>query len=167
MNNKNNQTNFCRECSVRGIGRPNYHKDYSNLTPEAKQYYADILNYIFKGTIGIVRANQITPNAARAGDFFMEEIFRCAQAMKAALNIFAPKLVVNMVFDICIGNGKGNKKPSISQLIVENITSNTISTLLTAIYDHFIYKTCINKVNVNWKSQMGLLLGGIIDDLPY
>lgn len=33
-------------------------------------------------------------------------------------------------------------------------------------YDkHALYRAVVDKVNINWKSQMGLLLAGFIDEL--
>lgn len=140
---------------------------YENLTEQEKQYYADILNYIFKGTIGNVQSYQVTPNVAKAADFFMKEILNCASGLKGALYVFVAKIAVDVLFDVYIGNGGGKKEIKVRQLITEGISSNIISSVLDAIYSKFAYRACIDRVNLNWKSQMGLLLNGIIDDLPY
>ncbi|QCD47972.1 hypothetical protein [Campylobacter rectus] len=54
----NSSSGFVRPLSV-----------YNNLTQEEKQFYADVLNSIFFGTIGNVQASQVTPKVARAADF--------------------------------------------------------------------------------------------------
>lgn len=53
------------------MGKPEIDKikDYYNLTNREKQISADNLNYIFRGTIGTVTPDQITPAVAKASDF--------------------------------------------------------------------------------------------------
>lgn len=77
--------------------------DYSNLSYTEKQFYADILNYIFRGTIGDVRVYQVTPNVAKAGDFFLLEIATCSHGITESLAI-QYGVIYSQIFDILLGN---------------------------------------------------------------
>lgn len=61
----------------------------------------------------------------------------------------------------------------VRQLVALEVGVNTfaIGTIVGKIINKLLenrnFSPCVNAVNVRWKSQMGLLLYGIIDELPY
>ena len=87
------------------MGKPEIDKikDYDNLTDKEKQLSADNLNYIFRGTIGVVTPNQITPAVAKASDFLIHEVFACSKLAKKWLaNVLAAELgtMVGIIDDV-------------------------------------------------------------------
>lgn len=144
-------------------------KDYNNLTENEKQYYADILNGIFKGTIGHVQAYQIRPNVAKATDFLISEILFCSQGITKLLIDMPGGSIYSIIFDIALGRYeklKGKNVPFVTAFLLEEISYSFFSNLLSILTENLKYRPCVDKVNVNWKSQMGLLLAGFIDELP-
>ncbi|QKF91373.1 hypothetical protein [Campylobacter sp. CCUG 57310] len=142
--------------------------DYSNLTQEEKQFYADILNFIFRGTIGNVQASQITPNVAKAADFFLKEIANCSQGITATLVGLPGGQLYSIAFNIFLKKIESYLHiPYVRALIIEAVTSHYIGNIFKYIFRNVRYRICVDTVNIKWKSQMGLLLYGIIDDLSY
>ena len=138
---------------------------YENLTQEEKQFYADVLNYIFKGTIGNIQAYQIRPNVAKATDFLISEIMQCSKGITNALVGIPSGVMYSVIFNIVLGKTKYKDMPFIKAFILEQITSYMFGELVKLLVGHPIYSPCVNKVNINWKSQMGLLLADFIDEL--
>lgn len=142
--------------------------DYNNLTQDEKQFYADVLNFIFRGTIGNVQAYQITPNVAKAADFFLGEIAHCSQGLTATLVGIPGGQLYSIAFNIFLNRvEKYLYIPYIRALIIETVTSYYVGKIFEYIFKNARYRICVDVINVRWKSQMGLLLYGIIDDLPY
>lgn len=153
-------------------------KDYDNLTDKEKQLSADNLNYIFRGTIGVVTPNQITPAVAKASDFLMHEVFECSRLAKKWLtNVLAAELgtMVGIIDDVYNITWRYPfvERSIVRQLVALEVGVNTfaIGTIVGKIINKLLenrnFSPCVNAVNVRWKSQMGLLLYGIIDELPY
>ena len=141
---------------------------YSNLTQEEKEYYAYVLNSIFLKTIGNVQASQITPKVARATDFFIIEVLNCSQQMVEVLKNMVLGPIFGRIYEIVTKNLKAYQNlPIIRQFIIDKIAEEAFDALIDQIFKHRIFAGCVSAVNVRWKSQIGLLLGGIIDDLPY
>jgi hypothetical protein len=76
---------------------------YENLTQEEKQFYADVLNYIFKETIGNIQAYQIRPNVAKATDFLISEIMQCSKGITNALVGIPGGVMYSVIFNIVLG----------------------------------------------------------------
>lgn len=152
-------------------------KDYYNLTDEEKQLSANNLNYIFKGTIGYVTPDQITPAVAKASDFLIKEVFTCSSAAKAWLKNILNSQLGNMVDSIddiyhiaetYQISGKSIVRQFIAlELVKEYAIGYLVDIIINKLLENRNFSPCVNAVNVRWKSQMGLLLYGIIDELPY
>ena len=141
-------------------------KDYDNLTDKEKQLSADNLNYIFRGTIGVVTPNQITPAVAKASDFLMHEVFELAAELGTMVGIIDDVYNITWRYPFV-------ERSIVRQLVALEVGVNTfaIGTIVGKIINKLLenrnFSPCVNAVNVRWKSQMGLLLYGIIDELPY
>ena len=159
---------FCEECQKQATIQPTAASvDYNNLSQEVKRYYADLLNFIFRGTIGTVQAYQVTPNVAKAGDFFLKQILHCSQGITAALVSIPGGIYYSKIYEIVLEKTPFANIPFVFKFLSEQISSYYVGNLIGHLLRTVIYRPCVDKVNVNWKSQMGLLLGGIIDDLAY
>jgi hypothetical protein len=153
-------------------------KDYYNLTDQEKQLCADNLNYIFKGTIGYVTQDQVTPAVAKASDFLIKEVFSCSTVAKSWLKDVLNSQLGNMatviiddifhITDRYPVSGKSIVKELIALEIIKNCVIGTIlGIIINKLLENRNFSPCVNAVNVRWKSQMGLLLYGVIDELPY
>lgn len=141
---------------------------YNNLTQEEKQFYADVLNSIFLGTIGTVRANQVTPKVARAADFFIAQVINCSKAIVKTLEKLILGPAFSTIYDAVLKDNKTYQNyPFAKRFIIKKVSSSVFAQLINYIFKDKIFSGCVSAVNVRWKSQMGLLLAGIIDDLPY
>lgn len=153
----NNSSNFVRPLSI-----------YNNLTQEEKQFYADVLNSIFLGTIGNVQASQVTPKIARAADFFIAQIVNCSKAIVEALKKLVLGPAFSAIYDAVLqDNVKYQNYPFAKRFIIKRVSSWAFGQLIDYIFKDKIFSGCVSAVNVRWKSYMGLLLYGVIDDLPY
>ena len=161
------------------MGKPEIDKikDYYNLTDREKQISADNLNYIFRGTIGTVTPDQITPAVAKASDFLIHEVFKCSELAKNWLaSVLASQFgnIVESLDDMYNITGKYQLtgKSVVRQLVtLEIVKYYAVGKIMEAIINKLLqnrnFRPCVDAVNVRWKSQMGLLLYGIIDELPY
>jgi hypothetical protein len=155
--------------------RAQFEQDLKDVN--VRKFHADSLNRIFRGTIGIITESQITPEIAKASQFLEAEVLRNQRIMKivlygiqaATVGLFTLRLIKLVADTAYYGS-------IYAAVIRENAWSSLASAAMTAEYDtiflsaynkNALVKACIDKVNVNWKSQMGLLLSGIIDELPY
>ena len=65
-------------------------------------------------------------------------------------------------------SGKSIVKELIALEIIKNCVIGTIlGIIINKLLENRNFSPCVNAVNVRWKSQMGLLLYGVIDELPY
>lgn len=105
---------------------------------------------------------------AKAGDFFLKEITHCSKAFSVTLSALTGNLLYEKIYKIALNKiSIYLNLPNARVLIAEAVPSSKINDLVGHLSRNMIYKPCIDKVNVNWKSQIGLLLGGIIYDMMY
>lgn len=120
------------------------------------------------GTIGNVQASQVTPKIARAADFFIAQIVNCSKAIVEALKKLALGPAFSAIYDAVLqDNVKYQNYPFAKRFIIKRVSSWAFGQLIDYIFKDKIFSGCVSAVNVRWKSYMGLLLYGVIDDLPY
>lgn len=156
--------------------RKQFEKDLQDI--EVRQFHADALNRIFRGTIGYITEDQITPEVAKASQFLESEILKNERILKILLygiqtvtiGLFIGKIAMlyrekrhftGSIFALL------KKEDNWTALINSGLRAKYDTILLSAYSKNRIVKAVVDKVNVNWKSQMGLLLSGFIDELSY
>lgn len=155
--------------------RMRYVEDLKDI--KIRQCHADALNRIFRGSIGTITESQITPEIAKASDFLEGELFKSEILLNILLfgiqatltGIFIARLA-KLAIDL--NRAKGSlyalaKDNNLTETIQAGLNQHYNTIFLSAYDNNKIVKSAVNAVNVRWKNYMGLLLYGVIDELPY
>ena len=121
-------------------------KAATELTPELKQDYVDVIALLFDGVI-TATPDQINNQVIVDVDTMMKEIAKCSQKMASFGFDVVYKLTLGSVIGMVIDS-------FIKRFATNAVVKATIKEWVKALASNYQFSACLSAAQVNWKSKV-------------